>query len=316
MSQELLALFKQKQAEAEAAKAEREQRLSSMLVERAKAPVGVDLSPLAGLADSMAGTKVASGVAQQAANARGYQKTTDDLFDQLNTLKGSVASANLPANLLGDRNKQDAIGQRFMTAQANSAYKDWMGKNQKELKGIQEFDKRGSNLEDALASGNIERINGALATYARLVNEEKGVLTDADVGRTMIPTIETWTAKIKSAMGDKTTGQVSPEVVSQLVNGLSQARKENQAAALEAIQSLEDTYLSPALGISGNAGYNLKPAQTAREAAGRLGQSRYADKLEKTQGAVAGQPQAPASGAPGLGGIDWKAKAAAMKGKK
>lgn len=278
-----------------AADEERQAKLQELISARSNVPVAVDLTPLATLADSMAGTKVSAGAGAPAKESQAFQAGTEDMLEQLYKAKGGGKTAGL-LGALGNKEKQGSIDERFMKAQANSSYKDWMGRNQKELKAIQEFDKRATNLEDALASGNIERINGALATYARLVNEEKGVLTDADVSRVMIPTIETWSAKIKSMLGNKTSGQVPPEVTQNLIQGLSQARKENQAAALESVQSLSDTYLSPALGIAGNAGYNLKPFETAIQAAERLGKSRYADKLQTQQktptapGGVVGAP--------------------------
>jgi len=239
-------LIEQMLKAAEMQRQQRQARLEEALAQRAPQPGGVNLTPLAALADSMAGTKIAGGVQAQANDAQAYNKRSDELLDQLNSLRAE--KGNIPLNLLQDKNKQDAIGERFDTAQESSMFKEVKRDFDNIRKPLDEIDQQFNGIESALTSGDYERIKGQLSNFARAVNKEKGVLTDNDVGRTYIDTVGNIYDKFASRFekGQK----VNPADVRQLADALKEARAKTAEVAAVKHQDVVDTYQSNPFGAT------------------------------------------------------------------
>lgn len=176
--------------------------------EQAKQTPFIDLSPTAGFIDSAFGTKIAPAIQQQAVLHKEDDKQLNDLNKQLVDLKRPEITGLAAA--LGTSNKPD----HFYDRQNQTGFKYVMDMYGKEQKAVNDIDTQFSNIDAALQSRNVERVRAALAPFARAVSGEKGVLTDADLGRTLIPTLDSTYVAAMARLGDK-TGQL-PE--SDLVN--------------------------------------------------------------------------------------------------
>lgn len=316
--QQLLQQSEEQRAAQEAAKAERSARLEAMLQERTAASTPVDLSAMAGLADSMAGTKIAPGVAAQAQNQKGFQGRTEELLDQLNTLKGeAVTKTDLPlGSLLSDNaDKEGRIARQFGASQQNSMFKEVKRDFDNIRKPLDEIDQQFAGIEDALVSGDYERIKGQLSNFARAVNKEKGVLTDSDVGRTYIDTVDNIYSKFASKF-DK--GQkINPADVRLLHEAIAAARAKTAEVASIKHQDVVDTYSSNPFGAEVLAAMGDKGlvGGTAKRI-GTIGKNaKMADWANKNFGgaATASNGQAPAAPAGGMFGFDPDAVLKARK---
>ena len=188
-------------------------------LERQRKPF-VDLTPTAAFLDSMYGTKLAPASADLAANRLKEEALLNDLLGKRTEAQAKAALANAQNR---DAYKQDRQQARFDESQSKNEYKYVFDTYGKERKAIDEVDNQFKSIESALATGNVERVKAVLAQYARL-NGEKGVLTDADLGRTFIPTLDSTYQGLMARLGNK-TGKLSDSDLQNLRGGIEDARR-------------------------------------------------------------------------------------------
>ena len=221
---DLQALLYAQQQQAMLDAAEKKKRLEDELRLRLEtSEPQVDLTPLAALSDMFTGGKLTRATAQQAEEGRGDQKRIDDLSDALVANARGTASSGLLAKMASGGDKQDAITKRFEQKDEEAQFKYVFDTYNKERKAINELESNFRTIENALSSGNIERIKGSLANYARAVNAEKGPLAEGDIGRTFIPTLNSQLQTWNAYLGDK-TGKLKPEELENLAAGVRDAR--------------------------------------------------------------------------------------------
>jgi hypothetical protein len=219
----------------EEAAAERERQLLLQLENR---PSIVDTTPLAALSDSLFGSKIAQGAqaVQQAA------KADEDILNQLlaEQRREPKGSGINPSSMLSNKDKQNDIQERFDTSQVNNAFKSITDDFGKERKAVDELDTQLTGIEKALKSRNYERIKGQLSNFARAVNSEKGVLTDSDLGRTFVDTLDTIFIRFASKF-DK-SGKLREEDLINLKDAIEEAKRTSGSVISERLEAKRQSY--------------------------------------------------------------------------
>lgn len=216
--EELQAELEQQQQAKLMANAALEKQIAAGL-ERQKKPF-VDLTPTAAFLDSLYGSKLAPASQEMAANRLKEEALLNDLIGKKSDQQARAAAAGVQSK---EAYKQDRQQARFDEAQSKAEYKYVFDTYGKERKAIDEVDNQFKSIESALATGNVERVKAVLAQYARL-NGEKGVLTDADLGRTFIPTLDSAYQGFMARLGNK-TGKLSESDLQNLRGGIEDARR-------------------------------------------------------------------------------------------
>ena len=99
------------------------------------------------------------------------------------------------------------------------------------------------NIDDALASGDYQKIWSNLSQFARGVSGEKGVLTDQDIQRVMPKNIYGDIAKIKSYFSETPSDKLDPKYVDKL-RELVQTAKANAAKVYSDVLSAKENNYS------------------------------------------------------------------------
>ena len=282
--------------QAQEAEAERKAMLEDNLMRdlevQANDPA-VNLAPMAAIFKDNPGLVQAMGQsgAQQMGKEAAGQKRIDDLYSDLVANTGSgitkLSSSNSSA-------REEGKDDRFMTSQTSNWLKDIKKEFSKENRAMSDVDLQLAGIENAINSGSFERIKGQLSNFARAVNSEKGVLTDSDIGRTYIDTLDNMYVKFYSKF-DK-DGQIDPRDVKNLADALRDGRAKMGPVIQDRLQGLEETYASDplannALQRMGDKGIVNKTIALSGRMGGSNSLTEYYAKLKKAQ---AGESDAPA----------------------
>lgn len=139
---------------------------------------------------------------------------------EIDLLKSQMQSANLPLSLL----KGEGTQGRF-EAKLGKEIDDKVAKQYNDAtKDMADLGAKYKNLEDNLKSGSIVKINTTLSQFARLIAGEKGVLTDADINRSMPPTLANRIGTLAIYFGDPTKPPPQ-KVVNEMIDLVKQAKK-------------------------------------------------------------------------------------------
>ena len=242
-------ILNEEASQKEASAVERESQLQDAL--KNYSPT-MDLSGLAIGMDTVYGTNVAQALKP------GANKDAD-LIDQLLKEKRAEPKGMTSASLLAQKGKQEDINQRQGKSQVFTAFDKVTTKFDKERKVIDDFDQQISGMENAMIDGSYERVKGQLSNFARAVNAEKGVLTDTDIGRTYIDTLDDIFNKFRSRV-DK-SGKMPPEELQNLASAIKDARAKFSQTSKAKLTQLQKTY-------SGNPEYRAALKQADSEGGG------------------------------------------------
>lgn len=294
----IMARLVQQDAAQKQAREEKIARIEAMLQARSSAPVSVNLAPLAGLADSMSGSKISEGVASQAADAQGFNKRNEALLDQLTAAKSDTGST--PAGLLRSGN-EDGKNSRQFESQSFNAFKELAEKvgktNDEAVSGFTQADR----MEAAFQTKDPREVGAAMNELARVIQGVKGSMAEGDVNRSFFEDYATLLNKGATKIG--LDGRLSDEAIAPVLVQIGRFRDALTKTTQSKLARYETTY-------GGNKAYS--------SAVGELragGAFNYIDPYLKKQPPIAAGSLAPGIAAPasGLSGVDWKAKAAARK---
>lgn len=286
--EQALAQQEEQRAAQQAAQAERAARLESMLQERTQAGTPVDLSALAGLADSMAGTKIAGGVAQQAKAQQGFQGRTDELLDQLNELKGTAAAGSaLPlGSLLNDGSeKNTAINGRQQDAQTQAAFKDLADQAKKIGDSVIDAGTNANKMRAAFETKDPRQVMPAMNELARTIQDVKGSMSEGDVNRSFFTDLETKLQIALTKVGSD--GKISDDAIAPVIAQLNRFQGKVAEVGKRKAGRLKTTY-------RGNDAYNAAFNQLQAGGAFDFIDSAISDYEPKEKPAAA--PTAPAGG--------------------
>ena len=240
----------------------------SLIDKYAKAGVKgeVDLSPLLGLVDSWTGSNF-SKFYQPPENQTAEERALDvaKLKTALAKAKGDLVKKEADIiksygqQLEGD--KQDPFSQ-YMRLQALEQGKENARTRQerydekqrvdaenmisKEVGKIKEqvidMNNQLDIADTALASGELGKITPVLATLARNLSGEKGVLTDRDINRILTNTLQMDAAKAKAYIASDPKAKLDPRVTSALRELIDLARTKNSAALKAKLKGRAELY--------------------------------------------------------------------------
>lgn len=300
--QQIAALIKQQQDEARAAAEERAARLQELIYARTDAPASVNLSPMAALADSMAGTKIAGGVAQQQKDADAYQGRTDDLLDQLNTLKGPKAA--VPISLLQD--KETPKVERQQDAQTQAAFKDLADQTRKISDSILDAGSNANKMRAAFMTKDPRQVMPAMNELARTIQDVKGSMSEGDVNRSFFTDLETRIQVALTKVG--ADGKLSDEAIAPVLAQLDRFQGKVAEVGKKKLDRVKTMY-------RGNDAYNSALGQLQSGGGFEAIESQLKDYSPKTEAAPVDAAMAAPAAATGFAGRDWKAIKAARQGK-
>jgi len=207
-------------------------------------PNAVDLSAAAAFVDSTDGSKLSPAFANAGRKDELADRRAAELTGELAGIESDAADEKIAAlkqGIAGDQvNKQNAIEGRFDRSQTRAWFNDIRTDFDKERKALDESDRQFSGIEKAIADGSYEKIKGQLSNFARVVNAEKGVLTDSDLGRTFIDTVDSIFLRFGSRF-DK-SGKMRPEDLQNLASSIEDARKIISSTASERLAQKRETY--------------------------------------------------------------------------
>jgi len=239
--QQLTDALAAEQAKRDAVKAEREAQLRMMLENRSAL---VDTTPTAALFDSLYGGQNVKG----ALAVQGAAKDQDDVLNKLifadsKPVSGPVDdSAKLARQDKVMSDKEAAKSARQEDAQTLGAFEKVGVDFGKERKALDEYTNQLAGIDNAIASGSYERIKGQLSNFARAVNAEKGVLTDTDLGRTFIDTLDTIFVRFSSKF-DK-SGKLRPEDLENLKTAIADSKSQTSKLSSKRLMDKRDSYNS------------------------------------------------------------------------
>lgn len=138
---------------------------------------------------------------------------------------------------------------RFEFSKDRDAEKQIIEATRKDIvKPTEAFNKLYSEIDSALASGDIKRIKGALNQVARGIQDQKGVLTEGDIGRVMFPQISTDIAEFTAYFGNKE--KLEPSDVQYIKDGIEKSRSALGSMSRNQLKAIENDY-----GTSGTYGH-------------------------------------------------------------
>lgn len=162
------------------------------------------------------------------------QKSKGDITSQeINLLKNLEDSKNMKALIDSDREKSRA--QRWGDTNIFNAEKKLLDDVTKNVADpVDKFTGFYDKTMKALDSGNYGRISQELISIARNIGEDKGPLSDTDVGRQLLPTLEADIAKLSTYLSSQPQDALDPKVVQSLKENIMAAK--NKVAAIARAQ--------------------------------------------------------------------------------
>jgi len=188
-------------------------------------PSQVDISPLLALSDSLSpGGKILSGyqkpptsqeVSQQGlGNLIALQQRREALT---NLAEGADASGSNYLKLLAAQAKDKGTQERFDTRQLFQQEEIVRKDLDKSVHApIAQRSEQFANIDDALASGEYQKIWANIAQMSRGISGEKGVLTDYDIQRIMPKNIYGDVSRIKAYFSETPSDKMDPAYVEKL----------------------------------------------------------------------------------------------------
>lgn len=188
----------------------------------------IDLSNTMQFANSLRGTNSTYTAPTQMAKD---QETIKKLEEAILKEKGAITDDMVQIlKNSSDKEYQKAMIQmgrdrRFDESQLRHKEDRMMKDLNKDLEDIAEVEKQWSTLSSALASGDSQKINNALAVYARSISGERGVLTDRDIVRVMPSNLYMDLARMSSYFSTTPSAEVPPEMTKKMVEMIQQAQQ-------------------------------------------------------------------------------------------
>lgn len=194
----------------------------------------LDLRPFA---EAMRGYGATSVAAQAAPEDRTeiQRKMRNDLRiaqggltdDEVNFLKTQMSDKQ--------SDRQNATQNRFLAAQDTQAFNKVKSAFDAPIKDLNEFNQNLYSVKEALASGDIGRLNANLSAIARMQGE-KGPLSDGDISRSVPPTMRNKVAEAIQKWKSDPEFQADPavlKVIAENVGALESAAKNKYTNRLE-----------------------------------------------------------------------------------
>lgn len=239
----LFAQLLQQQDEEQAAK---QSALEQAIMQKREAMAGnVDLSPTAQLIDSSFGTNIAPAFKADLQMALQEQDNLADLEKELLNGGGTAQNRLLAYAQQQKRNegfgdKENRIAEQFNRSQVTSAFKDIKSEIGKEREAVGKTATSLDRFDEALNSGNPERINSMLSVLAKDLNREAGALAEGDINRQFL---QSYDMKLKSFLAKFNKDQKYSEGdLAQMAETLTEARGIVSKVSKAKIDGLRSTY--------------------------------------------------------------------------
>jgi hypothetical protein len=253
--QEYIQAFKQAMEQRQAGLGGMEKQLAE---EKAKPRTfsDVDLSPLMSLTDSLSGSQLTKNYKRPLGDEEKqlrYDKMQGDIRgernnivdDQLKYLKEQSSQARDTVRM----QQQDARAYRADAQQNNKFMYEVKKDFDKQVDPAIDGASKINQAESALMSGNPNRITGAMSIIARVVNGEKGALSNDDVTRTMATNVNLYMAQLENFWKTNPNAQVPPELLNPLKQSVAEYKKHTSEAVGKVLDNRRDEF--NLMGING-----------------------------------------------------------------
>jgi hypothetical protein len=239
-------LFVQLLEQQDAEQAAKQSALEEAIMQKKEAMRGrVDLSPAAQLIDSSFGTNIAPAFKGDLQAALQDQDNLAELEKELLNSGGSAQNkllsyAQQQKRAEGFGDKENRIAEQFNRSQVTSAFKDIKSEIGKEREAVAKTATSLDRFDEALNSGNPERINSMLSVLAKDLNREAGALAEGDINRQFL---QSYDMKLKSFLAKFDKDQKYSEGdLAQMAQTLSEARGIVSKVSKAKIGGLRATY--------------------------------------------------------------------------
>lgn len=239
----------------EAEKGKRQEGIDRLnqYIQAEKAKEGqIDFSPLAAYVDSNFSTNLLKGYKapetpeERQAKIMEMEKFLQDqqgkLADtEVDRLKAMMNAADERAKLrmMQSMARQDRFDESQLFKKEENIRKDL---DKSVLEPLNEMELQYTKLGEALNSGDSQKIQNALSTYARSISGEKGVLTDQDIVRVLPRNFQADFARLESYFNSTPSAQIDPAFVKSMVEMIDMARNAAGQVYAQRLKAKRDSY--------------------------------------------------------------------------